>query len=73
MSENKPIRDEVPMIAADATANKPIGGWSLISTVAAMDTRIFFGLWTVGVGQQGALLTSTSFVYFLSFFRPMEA
>ena len=73
MSENKPIRDEEPIMAADAIAKKPIGDWSLISTVAAVDTRIFFGLWTVGVGKQGPLLTSTSFVYFLSLFRPMEA
>ena len=58
----------------DATAaKKPIGDGLLITTVTAMAAGICFGLWTVGIEQQGALLTSTSFVYFLSFFRPREA
>ena len=47
---------------------KPIGDGLLITTVTAMATGIFFRLRTVDVGQQGALLTSTSFVYFVSFF-----
>ena len=71
--KNKTFRDEVPMITIDAPAKKPIGDWSLISTVAAMATRICFGLRTLGVEQQGALLTSTSFVYFMSFFGPRES
>ena len=60
------------MITIDATAKNHIGDWWLISTVAAMATGIYFGLRTLGVEQQGALLTSTSFVYFMSFFRPRE-
>ena len=60
------------MITIDATAKNQIGDWWLISTVAAMATGICFGLRTLGVEQQGALLTSTSFVYFMSFFRPRE-
>ena len=55
------------------TAKKPIGDGLLITNVTAMATGILFGLRTVGVGQQGALLTSTSFVYFVSFFRHREA
>ena len=59
-NNKKPIDDGSTV---EATASKkPIGDWSLISTVAAMTTRIFFGLSAVGVGQQGALLTYTSFV-----------
>ena len=58
----------------DATAaKKPIGDGLLITTVTAMAAGICFGLRIVGIEQQGALLTSTSFVYFLSFFRPREA
>ena len=36
--------------------------------VAATTAVIFFGLTVVGVGQHNALLTSTSLLYFLSFF-----
>ena len=57
----------------DATApEKPIRDGLLITTVTAMTTGIFFGLRTAGMGQQVALLTPTSFVYFGSFFRPRE-
>ena len=48
-----------------ATANKePIsfGDGLLITTVASTAAGIFFGLRKLGVGQQGALLTSTSLV-----------
>ena len=70
-NNKKPIDDGSTV---EATASKkPIGDWSLISTVAAMATRIFFRLKTVGVGQQGGLLTSMSFVYFVCFFRDREA
>ena len=47
------------------TANKePIkfGDGLLITTVTSAATVIFFGLRELGVGQQGALLTSTSLV-----------
>ena len=36
-----------------------------ITTVAATAAVIFFGLRTLGVGQQGALLTSRSLVSFM--------
>ena len=45
---------------------KPIGDGLLITTVAATTTGIFFGLRGVGVGQQGALLTSALLVYLVS-------
>ena len=70
-NNKKPI-DHGPTVDATA-AKKPIGDWSLISTAVALTRANFFGLRTVGVGQQGELLTSTSFVYFLSFFRLREA
>ena len=58
----------------DTTATKkPIGDGLHITTVTAMTTGIFFGLMAVGVEQQGELLISTSFVYFMSFFRTREA
>ena len=70
-NNRKPIDDGSTV---DATAiKKPIGDGLLITTVTAMAARIYFGLRTVGVRQQGALLTSTSFVYFVSFFRHREA
>ena len=68
------IDDDDDGSTVDATAaKKPIGDGLLITTVTAMAAGICFGLRTVGIEQQGALLTSTSFVYFLSFFRPREA
>ena len=45
---------------------KPIGDGLLITTVVATAAVIFFGLRAVGVGQQGALLTSMSLVYLMS-------
>ena len=72
-NNKKTIDDDDDGSTVDATAaKKPIGDGLLIITLTAMATGIFFGLRTVGVGQQGALLTSTSFVFFLSFFRPRE-
>ena len=47
------------------TANKELisfGDGLLITTVASTAAVIFFGLRKLGVGQQGALLTSTSLV-----------
>ena len=62
----KPIRDKVSMTTVAATAAKePIGYGMLITTVAATAAVIFFSLKEVGEGQQGALLTSTSLVYFM--------
>ena len=64
----KPLRDEVFITTVDATAaEEPIvfGDGLLITTVAATAAAIFFGLRAVGVGQQRALLTSTSLVYFM--------
>ena len=73
-NNKKTIDDDDDGSTVDATAvKKPIGDGLLITTVTAMAAGICFGLWTVGIEQQGALLTSTSFVYFLSFFRPREA
>ena len=70
-NNKKPIDDGSTV---DATvAKKPIGDGLLITTVTAIATGIFFGLRALGVGQQRALLTSTSFVYFVTFFRPREA
>ena len=51
---------EYPMTTVDA--EEPIGDWWLITTVAATVVGILFGLWTLGVGQYRALLTSTSLV-----------
>ena len=73
-NNKKTIDDDDDGSTVDATAaKKPIGDGLLITTVTAMAAGICFGLRTVGIEQQGALLTSTSFVYFLSFFRPREA
>ena len=44
------LTDEVPMITVDATAKKPIGVWSLISSVAAIATGMLLELRTIGVG-----------------------
>ena len=73
-NNEKSIDDDDDGSTVDATAaKKPIGDGLLITTVTVMAAGICFGLRTVGIEQQGALLTSTSFVYFLSFFRPREA
>ena len=73
-NNKKTIDDDDDGSTVDATAaKKPIGDGLLITTVTAMAAGICFGLRTVRTEQQGALLTSTSFVYFLSFFRPREA
>ena len=73
-NNKKTIDDDDDGSTVDATAaKKPIGDGLLITTVTAMAAGICFGLRIVGIEQQGALLTSTSFVYFLSFFRPREA
>ena len=49
---------------ASTVAKKPDG--LLMTSVAATAIGIFFGLGAVGVGQQSALLTSTSLVYLMS-------
>ena len=58
-NNKKPIDDGSTVEAT--VSKKPIGDWSVISTVAAMATRIFFGLRIVAVG------------YSVSFYRPREA
>ena len=61
------IDDDEATVAA--TANKePItfGDGLLIRTVTSTAAVIFFGLRVLGVGQQGALLTSVSLVSFMS-------
>ena len=60
---------EGPFIAFTVAtlAKKPIGDWRLITTAAAMDARMFFGLRSLGVGQYDALLLlSMSLVWFNS-------
>ena len=48
-------------------AEKPIGDGLLITTIAAMTVRIFFGLRATGAAQHDALLTSPLFVWLMSF------
>ena len=57
---NKKPADDGSTVEA-TNFKKAIGNWSVISTVVAMVTRIFFGLRIVGVG------------YSVSFHRPREA
>ena len=60
------IEDEASMTTA--TADKELitlGDGLLITTVTSTAAVIFFGLRTLGVGQHGALLTSTSLVSFM--------
>ena len=62
------IDDEASITTVATTADKkPIsfGDGLLITTVTSTAAVIFFGLWTLGIGQQGALLTSTSLVSFM--------
>ena len=46
---------------------KPIRDGIIINTMAAMTVGIFFGLRTIDAAQYDALLTSTSFVWLMSF------
>ena len=51
-----------------ATADKEritLGDGLLITTVTSTAAAIFFGLRALGIGQQGALLTSMSLVSFM--------
>ena len=62
------IEDEPSITTVAATADKePItfGDGLLITTVTSTATAIFFGLRALGIGQQDALLTSTSLVSFM--------
>ena len=62
----KPFGDEVSITTVVATATKePNGDRLLITTITTTAAVICFGLRAVGVRQQGALLTSTSLVYFM--------
>ena len=45
------------------TSKKPIGDGSYKATVATTTAVIFFGLMVVGIRQDKALSTSTSWVY----------
>ena len=60
MSNCQENKDEASITTA-AADKEPItfGDGLLITTVTSMAAVIFFGLRTLGVGQQGALLTST--------------
>ena len=60
------INDDETTITTTVT-EKPIGDGLLITTMAAMTVRIFFGLKAMGAAQHDALLTSTSFVWLMSF------
>ena len=63
----KPIGDRLPINTVDTTAaEKPTGDGLLITIVATTTTGIFFDLRTLGIGQQGALLTFTSLVWLMS-------
>ena len=59
------IEDETTVAAT--AGKKPItfGGGVLITTVTSTAPAIFFSLRALGIGQQGALLTSTSLVSFM--------
>ena len=62
------IEDEQSITTVAATADKePItfGDGLLITTVTSTAAAIFFGLRALGIGQQDALLTSTSLVSFM--------
>ena len=65
--KNKPIGNKRPEIEYSMTTvdtEEPIGDWRLITTAAVTVVGRYFGLRTLGVGQYGALLTSTSLVWF---------
>ena len=62
------IEDEASITNVTATADKEpisLGDGLLITTVTSTAAIIFFGLRALGVGQQGALLTSTSLVPYM--------
>ena len=62
------IEDEASITNVTATADKgpiSLGDGLLITTVTSTAAIIFFGLRALGVGQQGALLTSTSLVSYM--------
>ena len=62
------IEDEASITNVTATADKEpisLGDGLHITTVTSTAAVIFFGLRALGVGQQGALLTSTSLVSYM--------
>ena len=62
------IEDEASITNVTATADKEpisLGDGLLITTVTSTAAIIFFGLRALDVGQQGALLTSTSLVPYM--------
>ena len=60
------IEDEASITTAMADKEAiTFGDGLLITTVTSAAAVIFFGLKALGVGQQGALLTSTSLVSFM--------
>ena len=62
------IEDEPSITNVTATADKEpifLGDGLLITTVTSTAAIIFFGLRALGVGQQGALLTSMSLVSYM--------
>ena len=65
--KSKPIGDRRPEIEYPMTtvyAKELIAKWRLITTISAAVVGIFFDLRTLGIGQYGALLTSTWLVWF---------
>ena len=52
---------------ATTVTEKPIGDGLLITAVAAMTVGVFFGIKAMSTAQNDALLTSTSFVWLMSF------
>ena len=59
--------DDDETTVATTVAEKPIGDWLLITAVATMTVGIFFGLEAISAAQCDALLTSTLFVWLMSF------
>ena len=66
-NNKKPTDDGFTVTATTAVLSfQPIGDGLIINTVTATAAVIFFGLRLAGVGQQNALLTSTSVTWLMS-------
>ena len=59
------IEDKTNVATTADKESITFGDGLLINTVTSAAAVIFFGLRVLGVGQQGALLTSTSLVFFM--------
>ena len=63
--QEKPINDETA-----TAAENPIDDVLLsMTTISTTTVRIFFSLRHMGVGQHDALITSTSLVWLMSWYR----